>query len=236
MSADILELLKGVDLFSRLSDGQIEMIADVVNRRKYSKEESIIHEDDDSSHTFFMIASGEVKVYLSGSDGRETILALLGPGDFFGEMALIDGEPRSASVKATCVSELVLIQRNDFIQKLRQFPDLAMSFLEEMSHRLRKANRQISSLSTLTVFGRVAGTLLNLAEERGVRTHFDGGRMVTKIPNKPTQQQLAEMSGTTRETVSRVLNSLKKKGVIAIAGKDLIILEDTGLQESNPPL
>lgn len=141
-------------------------------------------------------------------------------------MSLIDGEPRSASVKSTSNSELITIHRDDFVEKMRQFPDLAMSFLEEMSHRLRKANRQISSLSTLTVFGRIAGTLINLAEERGVRTHFDDGRMITKIPNKPTQQQFAEMSGTTRETVSRVLNSLKKKGVIAIVGKDILLLED----------
>lgn len=231
MGEETLKLLKGVDLFSRLDDHQIEMIAEVTNRRKYSREENIIHESDDSSHTFFLIASGEVKVYLSGVDGRETILALLNPGDFFGEMSLIDGEPRSASVKATTSSELIVIQRNDFIEKMRQFPDLAMSFLEEMSHRLRKANRQISSLSTLTVFGRIAGTLQNLAEERGVRTHLEDGRMVTKIPNKPTQQQFAEMSGTTRETVSRVLNSLKKKGVIAIHGKDIILLEESELIE-----
>lgn len=226
MSEETLNLLKGVDLFSRLDDQQIEMIAQVAKRRKFSREQNIIHESDDTSHTFFLIASGEVKVYLSGSDGRETILALLGPGDFFGEMSLIDGEPRSASVKSTSNSELITIHRDDFVEKMRQFPDLAMSFLEEMSHRLRKANRQISSLSTLTVFGRIAGTLINLAEERGVRTHFDDGRMITKIPNKPTQQQFAEMSGTTRETVSRVLNSLKKKGVIAIVGKDILLLED----------
>lgn len=226
MSEETLNLLKGVDLFSRLDDQQIEMIAQVAKRRKFSREQNIIHESDNTSHTFFLIASGEVKVYLSGSDGRETILALLGPGDFFGEMSLIDGEPRSASVKSTSNSELITIHRDDFVEKMRQFPDLAMSFLEEMSHRLRKANRQISSLSTLTVFGRIAGTLINLAEERGVRTHFDDGRMITKIPNKPTQQQFAEMSGTTRETVSRVLNSLKKKGVIAIVGKDILLLED----------
>lgn len=231
MGNETLNLLKGVDLFSRLSDEQIEMISEVSNRKKYSREQSIIHESDDASHTFFLIASGEVKVYLSGNDGRETILALLGPGDFFGEMSLIDGEPRSASVKATTTSELIVIQRNDFVKKMREFPDLAMSFLEEFSNRLRKANKQISSLSTLTVFGRIAGTLLNLAEDRGVRTHFNDGRMVTKIPNKPTQQQFAEMSGTTRETVSRVLNSLKKRGVIAIVGKDILILEESELSD-----
>ena len=232
MGIDILDLLKGVDLFSRLSDGQLKVIADVAQRRKYGKEENIIHEDDNSSSTFFLIATGEVKVYLSGSDGRETILAFLGPGDFFGEMSLIDGEPRSASVKVTTTSELVVIQRPDFIEKMRQFPDLAFSFLEEFSLRIRKANRQIGSLSTLTVFGRIAGTLINLAEERGVRTHISDDQMVTKIPNKPTQQQLAEMSGTTRETVSRVFNSLKKKGVIAIVGKDILILEELGLQDA----
>lgn len=108
-----------------------------------------------------------------------------------------------------------------------------MGLLVEMSKRLRKSNRQIGSLSTMSVYGRVAGTLLSLVEERGVRIHGTDGRMVTVIRNRPTQQQLAEMSGTTRETVSRVFSSLVKKHSISVMGKDLVILEESLLRDQD---
>ncbi len=221
---EIAELLKGVDLFSSLTDEQIEIIAQVATDKIYSKDENIIIEDDDTNHGFFLIADGEVKVFLCGNDGRETILSLLGRGDFFGEMSLIDGEPRSASVKATQGSRLISIRRDDFLKEMVRFPDLAMSMMTELCHRLRKANKQISSLATLSVNGRVAGTLESLAEERGKFIITESGNSVIVIRNKPTQQQLAEMSGTTRETVSRVLTQFKQRGTISMAGKDLFIL------------
>jgi CRP/FNR family transcriptional regulator, cyclic AMP receptor protein len=225
MKSDILGLLQGVDLFSSLSNEQLQIICDVVQPKTYQKDEIIIHEDESSFHAFFLIASGDVKVFLTGGEGKETILALLTKGDFFGEMSLIDGEPRSASVKAFTKADLLVIHREDFLQQLQKFPDLSTALLLEMSRRLRKANRQIGSLALLSVFGRVAGTLLNLIEEKGIRTHTESGRMVTIIKNKPTQQQLADMSGTTRETVSRVLSGLQKSGCISLTGKDMIIYE-----------
>lgn len=229
-NAEVVDLLKGVELFSSLSNEQLDVIAQVALEKTYSKEETIILEDDDSYQAFFLIASGEVKVYMTGTDGRETILALLGKGDFFGEMSLLDGEPRSASVRSVVSANLLIIRREDFLQQIAKFPDLAMSLLMELSRRLRKANKQIGSLALLTVYGRVAGTLLNLMEERGVRIHTDSGKMVTVIRNRPTQQQMAEMSGTTRETVSRVLSSLQKKGFITMTGKDLFILQEEELK------
>ena len=225
MAPDVIELLKGVDLFSALETGQLEQLAALVIHKTYVRDETIILEDDDSVQALFLIASGEVKVYVSGSDGRETILSLLSKGDFFGEMSLIDGEPRSASVKAVTDADLLILRREHFIKQVQKTPELAMGLLVEMSKRIRKANRQISSLAMLTVYGRVAATILNLMQERGVRVHAEGGNMVTVIRNRPTQQQLAEMSGTTRETVSRVLSSLAKKGTISLVGKDLVIHE-----------
>lgn len=225
-----LELLKGVDLFSTLDNYQLGVISDVVISRKYKKDENIILEDDSTDQALFIIVEGEVKVYISGMDGRETILAMLGKGDFFGEMSLIDGEPRSASVKAVTNTSILVVRRKDFQEELYKFPDLTMSLLEEMSRRLRKSNKQVGSLSLMTVYGRIAATLLNLVEEKGVRIHAQDGQMVVAIKNKPTQQQLAEMSGTTRESVSRVLNTLQKKGLISINGKDLIILEEKELR------
>jgi len=229
MAPDVIELLKGVDLFSALGSGQLEQLAALVIRKTFVRDETIILEDDDSVQALFLIASGEVKVYVSGSDGRETILSLLSKGDFFGEMSLIDGEPRSASVKAVTDADLLILRREHFIKQVEKTPELAMGLLVEMSKRIRKANRQISSLAMLTVYGRVAATILNLMQERGVRVHSEGGKMVTVIRNRPTQQQLAEMSGTTRETVSRVLSALAKKGTISVVGKDLVIHEEDEL-------
>ncbi len=229
MAADVIELLKGVDLFSALGEEQLAQLASLVIRKTFVRDETIILEDDDSVQALFLIASGEVKVYVSGTDGRETILSLLGKGDFFGEMSLIDGEPRSASVKAVSDSDLLILRREHFFRSVEKHPDLAMALLVEMSKRIRKANRQISSLAMLTVYGRVAATIINLMEERGVRVHSESGKMVTVIRNRPTQQQLADMSGTTRETVSRVLSSLAKKGSISLVGKDLVIHEEDEL-------
>ena len=179
----------------------------------------------------YLIASGSVQVYMTGVDGRETILSFLERGDFFGEMSLIDGEPRSASVRTVTDAQLLIIHRESFLTLIRQSPEIAMGLLSEMSKRLRKANRQIGSLSTMSVSGRVAGTLLNLMQERGVRIHTDNGKMVTVIHNRPTQQQLADMSGTTRETVSRICSLLVKTSAIAMTGQDIVIFDEDMLQE-----
>ncbi len=228
--ADITELLKGVDLFSALDDSQLEVLSNMAINKFYEKDEVIILEDDDSNQSFFIIASGQVKVFISGIEGREAILALLKEGDFFGEMSLLDGDPRSASVKAVERSELVTIRREDFLEELKKLPELSMTLLVEMSKRLRKANRQISSLALMSVYGRIAATILQLMEEQGVRTRLKDGTSVVVIHNRPSQQQLAEMSGTTRETVSRVLGNLQKKGSIALSGKDLYILHESELK------
>ena len=231
VDATILGLLKGVELFSELSEEQIGMLANLVVSQKFNRDETVVLEGDDSVQALYLIASGSVQVYMTGVDGRETILSFLERGDFFGEMSLIDGEPRSASVRTVTDAQMLIIHRESFLKLIRQSPEIAMGLLSELSKRLRKANRQIGSLSTMSVSGRVAGTLLNLMEERGVRIHTDNGNMVTVIHNRPTQQQLADMSGTTRETVSRICSLLVKTNAIAMTGKDIVIFDESALQE-----
>ena len=230
---NIAELLKGVDLFSELTENQLTQLASLAIVKEFGRDETIILENDESASGLFLIADGEVKVYLTGTDGKETILSLLSRGDSFGEMSLIDGEPRSASVKAVTPTKLLTICREHFLGLLKTTPELATGLLVQMSLRLRNANRQIGSLATMSVYGRVAGTILNLMENRGVRIHGRGGEMVTVIRNRPTQQQFAEMSGTTRETVSRVFSTLAKSGTISLMGKDLVISEERKLYEMN---
>ena len=230
---NIVELLKGVDLFSELTEEQLAQLATLVIANDYARDETIILEKDDSTRALFLIAEGEVKVYVTGTDGKETILSLLSRGDSFGEMSLIDGEPRSASVKAVQPTKVLIIREEHFLELLKTTPELATGLLVQMSRRLRNANRQIGSLATMSVFGRVAGTILSLIEDRGVRIHGRNGEMVTVIRNRPTQQQFAEMSGTTRETVSRVFSALSSSGTISLMGKDLVITEESKLHEAN---
>ena len=231
MNESILGLLKGVELFSELNEEQLKMLANLVVAQNFVRDETVVLEGDDSVQALYLIASGSVQVYMTGVDGRETILSFLERGDFFGEMSLIDGEPRSASVRTVTDAQLLIIHRESFLTLIRQSPEIAMGLLSAMSKRLRKANRQIGSLSTMSVSGRVAGTLLNLMQERGVRIHTDNGKMVTVIHNRPTQQQLADMSGTTRETVSRICSLLVKTSAIAMTGKDIVIFDEDMLQE-----
>jgi CRP/FNR family transcriptional regulator/CRP/FNR family cyclic AMP-dependent transcriptional regulator len=202
----------------------------MIIEKGYKKGEIILMEDDDSSQSLFIIAKGEVKVVLTAEDGREAILASLKEGDFFGEMSLLDGEPRSATVRAVEDSRLLTIRREDFLTAMRKQPDLALTLLGEMSRRLRKSNRQISSLALMRVYGRVAAALLQLMEERGMRTKAKDGRSIIVVKDRPTQQFIADMAGTTRETVSRVLNFFQKKGYIVLDGKDLLILQEEELK------
>lgn len=224
------DLLKGVDLFSAMDDAQLDMIAKMVIEKTFHKSEIILREEDDSGQSLFILAKGEVKVFLSTDKGREAILATLKEGDFFGEMSLLDGEPRSATVRAVEESRLLVIRREDFLSTIRKEPDLALSLLAEMSRRLRKSNRQISSLSLMKVYGRVAATILQLMEQQGIRTKTKDGKSITVVKDRPTQQSIAEMSGTTRETVSRVLNYFQKKGYIVQDGKDILILREEELK------
>ena len=231
MDATTFDLLKGVELFSELNEEQLEMIANLVIVKNYNRDETVVLEGDDSVQALYLIATGSVQVYMTGVDGRETILSFLERGDFFGEMSLIDGEPRSASVRTVSDAKLLVIPRDSFLSLIRKSPEISMGLLSELCKRLRKAKKQIGSLSTMSVSGRVAGTLLNLMQERGVRVHTDNGTMVTVIHNRPTQQQLADMSGTTRETVSRICSLLVRTNAIAMTGKDIVIFDEDVLQE-----
>lgn len=231
MDMTAIDLLKGVELFSELNEEQLGMIANLVIVKNFNRDETVVLEGDDSVQALYLIATGSVQVYMTGIDGRETILSFLERGDFFGEMSLIDGEPRSASVRTVTDATLLVIHRESFLSLIRKTPEIAMALMSELCKRLRKANKQIGSLSTMSVSGRVAGTLLNLMQERGVRIHTDNGNMVTVIHNRPTQQQLADMSGTTRETVSRICSLLVRANAIAMTGKDIVIFDEDALQE-----
>ena len=223
------QLLKGVDLFSTLSDGQIGQIGSLTVEQNYKGGKTILMQSE-TSDAFFLIVQGSVKVSINAEGGREIILATLGAGDFFGEMSLLDGEPRSATVRATVKTKALVIHRDNFLKYLKRQPDLALALLAELSRRLRYDNNQIASLTLVRVWGRVGLTLLKLMEERGMRVRTPEGKVITVIHKRPTHKTIAAMSGTTRETVTRVFKMLMDKGAIATSGSDLLILDENLLK------
>jgi CRP-like cAMP-binding protein len=212
-----VDFLRNVPIFNELSDQELEKIAALGIRKKYKKG-SIILLEEETGAALFVIVSGKVKIVRMDDDGREVILSILGGSDFFGEMAILDGLTRSASVVATSKSELFMIHRRDFLKLLNDFPMVAIALLRELTGRLRKADAQIKSLSLKDAAGRVANVVLQLADEIGM---FRKGRV--EIDELPLQQDLANMAGTSRETISRTIHKFIQKGYLQLQGNRLII-------------
>ena len=215
-----ISLLRRVPLFEVLKDDDLEAIARVTITRSYDKDQVIILAEEEGD-ALFIIADGQVKVSIVSEDGREVILSLLGEGAVFGELSLLDGKPRSANVVATQDTELYMVRRADFLQLIYTVPQIAVGLLAELAARLRKTDRKIEGLALLDVTSRISETLLQLADEQGSETKFG-----VSLEERPTHQQLASMSGTTRETVSRVLKRLEGQGYISSEGRSITILRE----------
>lgn len=212
--------LRQVPLFESLDNAEIDALSELTFTRTFNKETVIILAEEEGD-TLFIIKDGQVKVSIVSEEGREVILSLLGGGAVFGELSLLDGKPRSANVVATEDTELLMLRRTDFIQLIYKTPQIATVLLAELASRLRKTDRQIEGLALLDVTSRISETLLQLASEQGSESE-DG----VVIRNRPTHQELANMSGTTRETVSRVLKRLESQGYIISKGRQLVILRE----------
>ena len=212
------DLLNMVPLFRGLSQAELDALADVMTLHRIRRDARIIIADDEGD-SFFVIAKGKVKVGLSGPDGREVILTMLGPGDFFGELSLLDGRPRSANVTNVEASELLALRRLDFLSLVERKPQIAVEILKTIGSRLRKANHQIAGFSFLGIVDRVCDALLGMFDDRGEET-VEG----LLIHNRPTHQVLADMTGATRETVSRAIKQLEEGGYISVRGKDILFL------------
>jgi CRP-like cAMP-binding protein len=211
-------------LFADLDDRELTAIAAVAKSRHYAKDDVIFHADE-SGDVFCLIREGQVKVTMISPEGKEIILSILGPGDFFGEMALLDDEPRSATVVATENLDLVTIWRSDFLQILAENFSITRKVLAEISQRLRHASNRIESLATMDVYGRLARFFLDLAKEQG--KVLDNGYVAV---TRPTHQAIANMIGTSRETVSRLIHDLMRQNLLLSEGKT-IYLRKTALDQ-----
>lgn len=215
----VADTLRAVPLFSQLGEDELGRVAAAARERQYPRNSVILFEDDPGD-ALFVVVAGQVKVVLIGEDGREVILSVLGQDDFFGEMSLIDNEPRSAHVIAMEDSTLLVLRREDFHQSLEDHPRIALGLLRALSRRLRRADDKIGALVLLDVMGRVARVLLELAEESDGQT----------ITRRVTHHTIAQMIGSSRETVSRTIRDLSDKGLIEVNRHTIKILDHTALR------
>jgi len=214
-------VLKAVPLFSSFPEEQLRMLATVVTRKSATRS-TIVMAGGDATDSLYIVLSGRLKVMMSDSDGKEVILSILGPGEFFGEMGLIDDSPRSASVVAIEACELLSIAKRDFKKCLAENFEMAMAVMRGLVRRLREADRKIGSLALLDVYGRVARLLLDMSE------NVEGEKVVTK---RLPKQDIAKMIGASREMVSRVMKDLQMGGYIEVRGSNIVLRDSIILPE-----
>jgi CRP/FNR family cyclic AMP-dependent transcriptional regulator len=222
MSATVsTAVLKAVPLFSGFPEDQLRMLTGVVGRKSVPRATTVMAAGDPTD-SLYIVLSGRLKVMMGDADGKEVILSLLSPGEFFGEMGLIDDSPRSASVVTIEACELLSIAKRDFKRCLEQNFEMAMAVMRGLVKRLRDADRKIGSLALLDVYGRVARLLIDMAE------NVDGQKVVTK---RLPKQDIAKMIGASREMVSRVMKDLQMGGYIEVRGQTIIVRDTIMLPE-----
>jgi CRP/FNR family cyclic AMP-dependent transcriptional regulator len=210
--------LRCLPLFSGLQPAALEPIARLSLLRRVPRGAVVVMAGDRTDFVY-IILSGSLKVLVNDEEGREVILSILGPGELFGEMGVIDDTPRSASVVAATSAELVVITKSDFKRVMQENFDVSLYIMRNLAHRLRLADRKIESLALLDVYGRVARLLLENAEKVGDEM------VVTK---KITKQDMAKMIGASREMVSRVMKDLAAQGLIEEGNGRIVLRERIG--------
>lgn len=208
-------VLKNVPLFSSFSDHQLAALLPAIQHRRFPRGSFIIRAGEETD-ALYIILAGHAKVLIPDDDGNEVILSMIGPNEFFGEMGLLDDQPRSASVEAIEPCEMLRLTRAAFLNCLRDNVDAAMLIIRNLVKRLREADKKIESLALIDVYGRVARLLMEMAK------HTDGQWIVERAPPK---QEIARMIGASREMVSRVVKDLHERGVIRADKRRIVILD-----------
>lgn len=211
------QLLRTVPLFSSLTDDQLRVLSPFVQLRSYPRNTFILRAGEETD-ALYVILSGRIKVLIPDEEGHEVILTVMGPHEFFGEMGLLDDQPRSASVETLEQCDMLRFSKAGFMNCLKDNFELAMLVIRNLVRRLRDADRKIESLALIDVYGRVARLIIDMAEE------IDGQWIVQRAPPK---QEIAHMIGASREMVSRVVKDLQQKGLIRTEKRKIFILDPT---------
>ena len=219
-------LLKRIPIFSELEDNALADLARQCHRRQFRKNEAIFHEGD-PGHTMYIVCAGRVNVQKETSDGETVHIAHRGPGEHFGELALIDGKPRMADVMTAEQTELLTLHRDAFIRCIEERPRIALKIMAALADRLREAADYLENLQQMDVLGRVAAALAERLQAGSTPEPGGGKRLTARV----TQQQLADEVGATRESVNRALANLKETHVVRAEGRALIVLEENRLRK-----
>ena len=212
-----LDLIRRVPLFAMLTDAQATAVSDAIVKRRYKRGDNIV-EQGKKSNALFIMLTGRARVISGDGRGREVILAILQPGDYIGEMSLIDNEPHSATVRAEVQTDVLMLGRTEFARCLPENSSMAYAVMRGLVQRLRQADRKIESLALMDVYGRVARALLEFAVEEG-----DGTLLIRE---RLSRQDIAKMVGASREMVSRVMKDLEERGFIQTQDDGAIAVKD----------
>ncbi|MFN8672266.1 MAG: Crp/Fnr family transcriptional regulator [Candidatus Sericytochromatia bacterium] len=219
------DFFKEVSLFSNMDKSEIEQITKICVERSFEKGKTIFYEQDQGT-SFYLILSGQVKIVMMSNDGREHTLGVLKQKDFFGEVSMLDGQPRSATAIALSDVKTVTINRDDFHRILKANPEMVIKIMYVLCKRLRQADKHVESLAFLTATGRVARTLSNLADELG---QVEGNKII--INHNMTRQDFANIAGTSRETFTRVIMDFQDEGLIEIDKSKIVLLDKKEIQK-----
>lgn len=217
--------LKSVPFFTNLTPDETDNLAERLVPRRFTPGQIIFHLGDPGG-LLYVIIHGKVKISHSTPDGQEALLAILGSGDFFGELALLDDAPRSATAEAIEPTEVLTLHRHDFLSFLESNPSFVRHVLTVLSRRIRHLNSQISDIFFLDLPGRLARTLINLSKQHGVKT--DQG---VQIDLSMTQTDLAEMTGATRVSINKALGRFRRSGWVVVKGRRFTIVNQEALEE-----
>lgn len=215
----LILFLQEVPLLCNLDEEEYYTLSRVCTEKSFDKGHIIFYEEDKGTN-LYIIVSGQVKVSVLSNDGREHILGILKEKEFFGEISLLDGETRSTTVISLDKTEIITINRDDFMKILKNNPEITYKIILSLCNRIRWADKHVERLAFLGANGRVAKTILEMAEQQGKE---ENGKII--IEHKMTRQEFANLSGTSRETFTRIIMELQDEGILA-SGKNKIILLD----------
>lgn len=216
--------LRQVPFFAELSQEELSELSARMVSRRFSTGQVVFHHGDPGG-LLYIIQKGKIKISYATVEGQEALLAILGKDDFFGELALLDEAPRSASAQALESTETLTLHREDFLRFLRHNPDFTLHVLRTLTQRIRNLNSQVSDTFFLDLPARLARTLLNLARQHGVRS--DEG---IRIDLALTQTDLAEMTGATRVSINKALGRFRREKWINVKGRKFTILDEAAMQ------
>ncbi len=206
----IFQILRQAPILKDLPEKDLQKIIEAGSIVKYKKGDIVLVEDEEGSSLFFIL-KGRVKIVKTSDDGKEVILNVLGKNELFGEMSVLDGYTRSATVIVMDVAELFLLKRKDFLNLLSKYPEISIQLIKIISIRLRRANLKIKALSLGDSEKKVGAVLLQIALDHGKPEDS-----FVKICDLPIQQEIAKMAGTSRETVSRIITLFVKRGYLQV--------------------